>query len=169
MRIILLAAAGIAGGVGAGRAALADDCQTVFEAYVALAAAPAYHQTVSMPNAPTMEMVTVGDVLYMREDEAWKKVDLGPGMRAEMMRQTMPSADALKDCSRLAGDTIDGAAMSVYSYQPPQIEGAGPLGAQKVWIGDKDGLPHRMASVGADDGGVTVEIVFDGVEAPTVP
>lgn len=163
MRMILLAAAA---GLGFGHAAAADDCKAIFDAYGALAAAPAYHQTVSMPNAPMMEMVTIGDVLYIREDDAWKKMDLGPGMRAEMMRQTMPSADALKDCSRLDGDTIEGAAMSVYSYQPPQIEGAGPLGPQKVWIGDKDGLPHRMTSVGEADAGVTVEIVFDGVVPP---
>ena len=51
-----------------------------------------------------------------------------------------PRSSALKDCRAAGADAIDGLAMTVYRYVPPSFAGEVPQ-AQKLWIGDADGLP----------------------------
>ncbi len=149
--------------LGAGPAA-ADACQTVLEAYVALSKAPTYRQVVATPDAPPMEMVTVGDTLFVKDEGAWAKLPLQPGMREQMMSQIMPDAAALKNCEELGTETLEGIATTIYGYEPPPMEGVSATGPQKVWIGE-DGLPRRMTAE-QDGGAVEITLSFDGVTAP---
>ena len=91
-RPCFFAAAGLLLGAGS---ASADACQTVLDAYTALSKAPAYRQTMSTPGEAPMELVTVGDTLYMKEGTGWTKLPLRPGMREQMMaflRDELPEA-----------------------------------------------------------------------------
>lgn len=155
----------VAGGLslGAGPAA-ADACQTVLDAYLALARAPAYRQVVATPGAPSMEMITVGDTLFVKDEGAWAKLPLRPGMREQMMSQMVPDAAALKNCEELGTETLEGVATTIYGYEPPPMDGVPATGPQKVWIGE-DGLPRRMTAE-QDGGTVDVTMSFDGVTAP---
>lgn len=148
--------------------AWADACATVKAAYDKLATAPAYRQSVAMEGTPPMQLVMIGDVLYITQDATkaggWTKMPMAPGMRAQMMQQTVPDAAALTDCREVGPDTLDGAAMTVLEYRPPPIEGLDG-GLQSIWIGEADGLPHRMKAV-QDGKPIEVDLAFDGVTAP---
>lgn len=147
-------------------AAMADDCQTtVKDAYDKLAIAPAVRQVMTMQGSQTMQMVVLGDTLYMDQGEGgWMKMPLQPGMRQQMLQQTLPDASVLAECKELGGETIEGAAMTVYQYVPPSIAGETPT-PQKVWIGDDDGLPHRM-TIEQGDAPMQMTLGYDGVTAP---
>ncbi|MER2509871.1 MAG: hypothetical protein ABTQ27_14115 [Amaricoccus sp.] len=160
-RPCFFAAAGLLLGAGS---ASADACQTVLDAYTALSKAPAYRQTMSTPGEAPMELVTVGDTLYMKEGTGWTKLPLRPGMREQMMASIVPDVSALKDCSELGSETLGGIGTTIYSYQPPPMDGVPDTGPQKVWIGE-DGLPRRM-TVEQDGGTLEVVMSFDGVTAP---
>ena len=142
--------------------ARADDCQTIYNAYEALSKAPAYRQTMTFAGVPPMELIAVGDAIYMKHGPSWQKMPVEPGMRAAMQKQTMPSAAALKACSQVGTETVRGQAATIYQYTPPPLEGAGPLGPQRVWIGDK-GLPLRMTS---QQENTDVNLFYDNVVAP---
>ncbi len=147
-------------------AALADDCQdAVKAAYDKLAAAPAVKQTATIPGTPTLQMVMIGDILYMdRGDGQWTKLPLQPGMRAEMMQDTIPDASELTECRVVGKDAVDGADMTVYQYVPPQLMDETP-GPQQLWIGVADGLPHRMTSE-QDGQSLEMTMTYEDVKAP---
>lgn len=146
--------------------AWADACQdTVKAAYDALAKVPAVAQTLTMEGTPTIRMITVGDTLHLDQGEGtWTRVPLQPGMRQQMMQQTLPDASALGACATVGSEALEGAAMTVYQYLPPSIAGETPS-PQKLWIGDADGLPHRMTT---EQAGKPMEmtITYEGVTAP---
>lgn len=145
--------------------ALADDCETVKAALDRLAAAPAIHQTVTMGDEAPMQLVALGDTMYIDQGTgAWMKVPLQPGMRAQMMAQALPDATALSDCRQGGTEEIAGVATTIYEYMPPSFGGEAPQ-AQKLWIGDADGLPYRMTSM-ADGKPMAMTVVYDGVVAP---
>ncbi len=147
-------------------AALADDCQNAVKAaYDKFATTPAVKQTATIPDTPTLQMVMIGDVLYMdRGDGQWTKLPLQPGMRAEMMQDTIPDASALAGCREVGTEALDGADMTVYEYVPPPLADENP-GPQKVWIGVADGLPHRMTSE-QDGQKLEMTMTYEDVKAP---
>lgn len=143
-------------------AAFADDCAPVLAAYGKLAEVPAYRQVVAMAGQPGMETIAVGDTLYVQTHGKWTKMPLPPGGRKQVMQQALGGTDGIKACAAAGADAIGGAAMTVHAYDPPAMGGFN-TGRQKVWIGDADGLPHRMAT---EDGSTIVEIAYEGVVAP---
>lgn len=146
----------------ASAAARADDCAPVLAAYGKLAEVPAYRQIIAMAGQAGMETVAVGDVLYVKADGEWTKAPLPPGGRKQFMQQAIGGVDGIKSCAAAGADAIGGVAMTVHAYDPPAMGGFN-TGRQKVWVGDADGLPHRMAT---EDGSTTVEIIYEGVVAP---
>jgi len=144
-------------------AARADDCQTVVDAYDALSKAPAYRQLTAMNGEPLIEAVVIGDDMYMKDGAKWRKQSLRPGMRAKLQKRVIPDAASLKDCRRVGTETFEGREAVVYDYTPPPIEGAGPLGPQRVWIAVETGLPIRMTS---EQQKTDVSISFDKIVAP---
>jgi hypothetical protein len=147
-------------------AALADACETVKDAYDRMAAAPALDQTMRMEGMPEMRMITAEGKIFMNAgDGTWQTMPLDPAMRAEMMASIVPDAAALTGCAELGPETLDGVAMTVFEYTPPAFGGV-QGGPQKVWIGDEDGLPHRMTAV---EEGMSMEmtVVYEGVVPPT--
>lgn len=146
-------------------AAFADACETVIAALGKFAAAPAVHQTISMVDQPPIQMVAIGDAMYVDPGKgAWMKLPLQPGGRAAMMQDVMPDATALKDCHEAGTENIEGAAMTVYEFLPPSFAGEVPQ-PQKLWIGDADGLPHRMTAI-ADGKPMEMTVSYEGVTAP---
>jgi hypothetical protein len=141
--------------------ARADDCAPIRAAYEKLAAAPAYRQIIKMPGQPPVEARAVGDMFYMRDGDGWESVRMKPGGRAEMMSQVIGQDGGLSRCAELAGDAWKGAAMKVYSYQPPAMGDVPVGGPQTLWVGAEDGLPRRMT---ADT--VELEISYEDVKAP---
>ena len=159
------AAACVAAGLLFGAAsAAADACQTVLDAYVALSKTPAYRQTIDAPGATRMEMMAIGDTLYVKDEGDWTKLPLQPGMREEMMSQMVPDASALKNCEEVGSESLGGVSTTIYAYEPPPIEGVPDTGPQKVWI-DGEGLPRRMTA-DQEDGRLEVDMYFDDVTAP---
>lgn len=43
----------------------ANDCQTIYDAYEALAKVPSYRQTMTFTGVPPMELIAIGDIIYM--------------------------------------------------------------------------------------------------------
>ncbi len=143
--------------------ARADDCQIVADAYEALSKAPAYHQITAMNGSELLDAIVVGDDMYVRDGASWQKRPLGAGMRVQMQKRVIPDAASLKDCRRIGSEAFKGKDAVVYDYTPPPMEGAGPLGPQRVWIAVENGLPIRMTS---DQQKTDVVITFDNVVAP---
>lgn len=142
-------------------AAYADDCAPIAAAYAKLAEVPAYRQVIALAGGEGAETVAIGDTLYVKSGGEWQRMDLPPGGRRQTVMQFLDK-DALKGCAVAGADTLNGAAMTKYGYEPP-VMGGFPMSRQTLWIGDADGLPHRMAS---DDGSTTVDISYEGVVAP---
>ena len=143
--------------------ALADDCQTVADAYYALVKVPAYRQTTTLNGKLLMESVIVGDVLYHKNESGWMSMNLGPGGRAANQKKALPGASSLRACARVGRDTVDGKAAVMYDYIPPAIQGLGESGPQRVWIGSANGLPLRMTS---EKSKTEVMLSFENVTAP---
>ena len=146
-------------------AAWASACDTVTDALGRLAAAPAVHQTISMGDRPQMQLIALGEAMYVDQGEGgWMKLPLQAGMRATMMQQAIPDPSALKDCRAAGADAIDGQAMTVYQYLPPSFAGEVPQ-PQKLWIGDADGLPYRMTTA-AEGRPMEMTVRYQDVSAP---
>jgi hypothetical protein len=145
-------------------AARADPCAPIVAAYEKLAAAPAYRQVITAFGQPPVEAVAVGDRLFMREGGEWDSIELKPGARQEMMASVIGQAGGLKNCVEKPGATVDGAAVKVFSYEPPAMGDLPGGGEQTLWIGAADGLPRRMEA-----GAVEMVITYDGVTAPKSP
>jgi len=88
-----------------------------------------------------------------------------PGGRAAQLQTVMPDASALSDCREAGSEEVGGTATTVYEYLPPSFAGETPQ-AQKIWIGDADGLPYRMTTV-VEGTPMEMSIVYEGVVAPT--
>lgn len=142
-----------------------DACETVKAAYDKLGTVAAYRQTIDLGDGAPMKIIVTEDAVFYDEGGgAWTKIPLDAGTRAQMLGRTIPSAASLIDCRAAGSDTIDGAAMSVVEYTPPPI-GDMAQDPQKVWIGDADGLPHRM-TMENDGESLEVTLSFAGVKAP---
>lgn len=142
----------------------ADDCAIILKAFETLAVAPSYSQTISMKDTPPMLSIAIGDVLYVNADDKWQKVQLKPGGRLGILKTFVPDAASLKDCSANGSDTLDGKAMTTYTYTPPIPEGMEGLakgGPQTLWVGDADGLPYRMTT---ED--IEMTMSYDAVTPP---
>lgn len=152
----------IAAALLAPAAAHADDCAPIVAAYTKLSEVPAYRQVIALAGGQSAETVAIGDTLYVKSGSPdWQRMDLPPGGRRQTVMQFLDK-DALKGCAAAGADTLNGAAMTKYGYEPP-VMGGFTTARQTLWIGDADGLPYRMTS---DDGSATVEISYEGVVAP---
>lgn len=146
-------------------AALADACDTVKASFDRLATAPAVHQTMAIEGMPPMQLVAIGDNMYMSQDgSSWMQVPLPPGGRAAQMETVMPDASALSDCREAGSEDIGGTATTIFEYLPPSFAGETPS-PQKLWIGDADGMPYRMTTV-VDGTAMEIGMVYEGVVAP---
>lgn len=152
-------------GVLAPGVVLADDCDTVVAAYRKLADQAAVHQVARMADGSTLEMIAVGDDLYLSGAQGWNKMPGGGAQRRQMMAETLSKDAPPTNCHVVGPETIDGVATTQYSYTPPATEGQ-PSGDQQVWIGDADGLPHRMRAVAPGGKEMLMALKYDGVVAP---
>lgn len=145
--------------------ARADDCAVIYSAFESLAAAPSYSQSVAMVDMPAIKAIVIGETIYAHDGSKWTKLGLKAGGRAGMLAQFVPGPGSLKDCRSAGADEVDGKAMTTYTYVPPVPEGMEQFApkdpAQKLWIGDADGLPYRMTAEGME-----VSFSFEAVAPP---
>ncbi|MFK8250560.1 hypothetical protein [Ancylobacter terrae] len=144
--------------------ARADDCPAIFKAFETLMKTSTYSQNIAMKEM-SLRSIVMGDVIYMNSDGTWTKVALKPGGRQEMLKQFVPDGSHLKECAKVGTESIGGKAMTIYRYVPPVPKGMEGLpGAgvpQKLWVGDSDGLPHRLTTDAME-----MTISFEPVTAP---
>jgi hypothetical protein len=146
-------------------AALADACDTVKASFERLATAQAVQQTMSIANMPPMQVISIGEEMYMSQDgSSWMKLPPQPGGRAASMQAMIPESSALSDCRETDSEDIGGTATTIYEYLPPSFAGETPS-VQKLWIGDADGMPYRMTTV-VDGTALEIGMVYEGVVAP---
>lgn len=144
------------------------ECQTIRTSFEAVAAAPAYKQSMEMKaQGMTMEGIIIGDMVYMNPDGSrWVKLPLKKGGRKGMLDQIM-SMTGISNCAIVRAETLPAGDMLVYEYMmtPPKgLPGAGDAPAKhQIWIGTKDGLVHRIAS-----DGITGNLTY-GAIAPPIP
>ncbi|MBX3569332.1 MAG: hypothetical protein KF914_14830 [Rhizobiaceae bacterium] len=138
-----------------------DECRLIEAAYLRLAEVPAYQQIIDQEGADPMESIAIGETLYVKISGTWSKMSLKAGGRQQIMKQLFDSA-SVTDCRSAAAEDIDGIAATVYDYTLPPIEGlSGKPSQQRVWIGQDDGLPHRM-----DTEGMKITIKVGDMTAP---
>jgi len=143
------------------------ECEAIQNAYKAVASVPGYRQVVDMPGLSTkMESVVIGDMIYARMDDKWRKIPLKPGGRIGMLTALLDMT-SIFDCKELRSETLPAGRVKVFEYMmtPPKgLPGAGTKPARQVaWIGVTDGLVHRMTS---DD--TTIELDFR-TQIPPIP
>ncbi len=157
--IVFLALGAFAPGI-----TLADDCAPVIASYAKLGEQTAVHQVAEMADGSTLEMVAVGDDLFLSSPAGWQKVPGGGAERRRMMAETISTDSAPTGCRVAGSETIDGVETTQYTYMPPSLDGQ-PPSEQRVWIADQNGLPFRMR-VSAEEQVMTMTFRYDGVTAP---
>lgn len=146
-----------------GPAAADDTCNTIFDSYTRLSEVPGYRQTVTLKGAVIAEQVMVGNDLYSKDGDAWSKQSIGEGTRKALQTSLMPTAEALRDCAAGAVEPVDNVQARQYSYSMPPVNGVGDLGPQRVWIGEEDGLPHRLVS---EKQGTETSVRYNDIKPP---
>lgn len=111
-------------------------CQVVRDAAVKMADAPQFTMTQLIKGTPGPIKV-IGDANGIHGDDGKKRERIGE--RADFTRKMRQSFDAntFSKCTILRSDTIDGKAMTVYSYE------ISPGRSETMWIGKRDGRVYR--------------------------
>jgi hypothetical protein len=138
-----------------------EACDAVMGAYAKLAEAPAVRQTVRVASGTPIEMIAVGDTMYMNHGGGWKAMPMKPGARKEMAAAA--TEGGLSGCAEVGSESLDGREVTVYAYTPPPVGGRTP-GPQQLSIG-ADGLPYRMTGTVEGDP-IEMRMTYDGVTAP---
>ncbi len=149
----------VIGVIGSPAFAAADaSCQPVIDADKARAAATQWHMRKTFAGSG-MEVIRVGENVYANMGSTgWKKM---PPAMAKTMTQAGSQADQfdVRDCKKLGEEKVGGVDANLYSFTTV-LKGQPPF-VGKVWIGKKDGLPHREQ--GEQHEGTTT---YQGVSAP---
>lgn len=137
-----------------------EDCATIAAAFQKMGEAPAFQQTIQQDGL-TMEATAIGDTLYMAMDGEVSVLPLDKGGRAQMFTSIFDTL-TVKDCTALADEDLDGAAMRVFDYvlpaNPPFVPEAM---TQRIWISVADGLPYRATNPTGE-----IAIRYEDVKAP---
>ena len=136
--IALVALAGVARATG---------CDAVDQSFLAVQNLAAWEQKVTMTPAgkpvSTIDMITMGDVVYMKIGAGpWRKQPMPAAQRKAMTTQMMKTM-APSDCTIVGSEAVGGAPATVYEFKQPDLKG-GILDV-KMWIG-ADGLPLKSES-----------------------
>ena len=136
----LVALAGIARAAG---------CDAVDQSFLLVQNLPAWEQKVTMtpPGKPasTIDMITMGDVVYMKMGGGpWRKQPMPAAQRKAMTTQMMKTM-APSDCTLVGRESVGGTPATVYAFRQPDVTKKGTILDVKMWI-DADGLPLKSES-----------------------
>jgi hypothetical protein len=143
----------------------ASDCQPIYDAYAAMAKAPAVKKTVKTPGmAEPVELIITSTALYSRvgAKDTWSKTPIDDQTRS-IIKRGSPSPETVTDCRKVGARPLDGVAATAYEFSPAAITGNAPGEKLTVVIGDKSGLPLSETAAVA---GTEARLVYDGVTVP---
>lgn len=144
----------------------ASDCQPIYDAYAAMAKAPAVRKTVKTPGmAEPVEFIITGTALYGRvgAKDTWSKTPIDDKNRA-VLKRASPSPETVTDCRKIGARSLAGVAATAYEFAPPPMAGNAPGEKITVLIADKSGLP--LSETAAVSGAEAI-LVYDGVTVPS--
>ena len=106
------------------------------------AAADRYRVKLSGGDGGEVELITIGDKSYSKEDGKWSEE---PNAKKQNQRVDLEKnlADAIKDVTYAGPETINGISCFVYNYT---IQMAGYAGTGKTYVRASDGLPLQSDS-----------------------
>lgn len=143
----------------------ATECQPLFDAYAAQQELPIYKRIITTPGmADPVEMILTQEALFSRVgvNDTWSRLPLDTPTRT-MMLKGMPTEASVTDCRRTGSETIDGKAVTTYSFAPSPELGNAPGEMLTVSISDESHLPLiETASIA----GTSVAMTYDGITAP---
>jgi hypothetical protein len=115
-------------------------CQPAVDAQVKVITTP-HHTVTTQGNQPkTGEAITVDGVNYVKIRDNWIKSPMSPQEVLKQEQENIKNASAYS-CTKLADDSVDGAATSVYKVHSEMPE-VGSADAQ-IWVSKATGLPLR--------------------------
>jgi len=106
------------------------------------AAADRYRVKLSSGDGGEVELITIGDKSYSKEDGKWT---VEPNAKKQSQRVDLEKnlADAIKDVTFVGPETVNGVSCFVYNYT---IQMAGYAGTGKTYVRASDGLPLQSDS-----------------------
>jgi hypothetical protein len=106
------------------------------------AAADRYRVKLSSGDGGEVELITIGDKSYSKEDGKWT---VEPNAKKQSQRIDLEKnlADAIKDVTYVGPETVNGVSCFVYNYT---IQMAGYAGTGKTYVRASDGLPLQSDS-----------------------
>jgi hypothetical protein len=143
-------------------AAAADECDAVIKSFVSAQALPGFDEKTTLTPegkpASAMEVLTLGDAVYMKiGDRPWRKQVITAAARQDMNKKLMATMGPT-GCAVAGNETVGGVSTTIYAYR--QSIGGKSIDV-KVWVGDSDGLPHKMLSKAS-----SASFAYDTIVAP---
>lgn len=118
--------------------------QTEIKSQVAFAAPDRYHVKYLGGTGSGMEMIWIGNEMYMNANGKWTKMPMSntsiPTLRDSFTEEGLKT---LTDVKFEGEDTVDGKPAMVYSYKNTTPVGNYPF-TSKIWVGEDTGLPIKI-------------------------
>ncbi len=127
MKSVVLMVVGLVG-LSSAPVLAASECQPMFDAYAAQMELPIYKRVVTTPGmADPVEMILTQEALFSRvgANDSWNRVPLDAQTRTMMLKGT-PTEASVTDCRRTGSDTVDGVAVTTFSFAPSPELGNAP-------------------------------------------
>ena len=119
--------------------------QTEIKSQVAYAAPDKYHVKYLGGTGAGMEIIFIGNQMYMKTGDKWSKMPSAQGSSIPTLRDsfTDEGLKSLTDVNYEGTDTINGKPAAVYSYKNVTPVGNYPF-TSKIWISEEKGVPMKV-------------------------
>jgi len=117
--------------------------QTELKSQVDYSAPDRFHVKYLAGTGAGMEIIFIGDQMYMKSGSSWSKSSGGSAIPTLRDSFTEEGLKTLSDVKFEGNDTVNGKAALVYTYKNVTPVGAHPFNA-KIWIGKDSGLPVKI-------------------------
>lgn len=119
--------------------------QTEIKSQVAYSAPDKYHVKYLGGTGAGMEIIFIGNQMYMKTGDKWSKMPSSQGSSIPTLRDsfTDEGLKSLTDVKYEGTDTINGKPAAVYSYKNVTPVGNYPF-TSKIWISEDNGVPMKV-------------------------
>lgn len=144
-------------------------CQFIETAAAKAQQQPAWHSIMEMEEGSRVEMISLGEVTYMKADRGWMKIPANAGKLGQASAQALGAGESkIHDCRKLGSEDVAGIATTAYAYtvDVPEVKLFGKVASEAktttgtYYIGS-DGLPYAHATEGTKQ-----RWQYTGVTAP---
>ena len=145
-------------------------CQAIEAAMAKSQQQPAWHAITETGDGTRVEMISLGDVTYMKADRGWMKIPGNAAKLGQASAQAFGAGDTqIRGCRKLGSEDVGGVATTAWEYtvDAPEIKLFGKVASEartvtgKYYVG-ADGLPYAHASEGTRQ-----RWKYTGVSAPS--